>query len=104
VRSSATGGTTTIRLPALGRAALASLRNANVKVTIALHASNGKVLVVPLAALDTDARGVVHVVRVGKGGSTEVVGVEVGLAADGFVEVRSSDGDLAAGDQVEVGR
>jgi peptidoglycan hydrolase-like protein with peptidoglycan-binding domain len=103
VRRTATGGTTTIRLPALARTARSSLADANVKVTVPLQASSGKVLVVPIAALNTDARGTVHVVRVGAGGSENTLEVQVGLAADGFAEVTSPGRRLAAGDRVVVG-
>jgi peptidoglycan hydrolase-like protein with peptidoglycan-binding domain len=103
VRHTATGGTTTIALPALQPSDRASLANANVRVQVPLQASPGKVLVVPVAALSTDAGGVVHVVRIDADGSAHPVTVALGLAADGFARVTPHDGRLRAGDRVEVG-
>jgi peptidoglycan hydrolase-like protein with peptidoglycan-binding domain len=103
VHRTATGGTTTIRLPVLAPHAQASLKNANVRVTVPLRASSGKVLVVPVAALSTDAGGIVHVVRVDSDGTSHPVQVRLGLAADGFAQVRPQGGRLEAGDRVEVG-
>ena len=60
-------------------------------------------LAVPLAALSTDAAGTVRVVRVASDGSSETVEVEMGLSAEGYVEVSADRDDLAAGDRVVVG-
>lgn len=104
VRRTATGGRTDVRVPELGRAARRALRGANVKVTVPLGASDGKVLVVPLAALNTDADGAVRVIRQDDGGATTDVEVEVGLSSGGFAEVTARTGALAAGQRVVVGR
>jgi peptidoglycan hydrolase-like protein with peptidoglycan-binding domain len=99
-----TGGAASIRLPSLSVGGRRSLEGANVRVTVPLQASSGKVLVVPVAALITDARRQVHVVRVDADGSEHAVEVGVGLSADGYAAVRPHDGRLEAGDRVVVGR
>jgi hypothetical protein len=104
VRRSATGGSTTVRLPALSPARARSLVDADVKVTIPLSTTSGAVLLVPLAALSTGADGEVRVQRVSAGGTTSTVGVGVGLSSDGYCEVTPTSGRLAAGDRVVVGR
>ena len=58
-----------------------------------------KVLTVPVNALLALLEGGYAVERVTDSGSTELVPVEVGLFADGWVEV---EGDLSAGDEVVV--
>ena len=73
-------------------------------MTVPLQTSSGKVLVVPVAALITDARRQVHVVRVDADGSQHQVAVGVGLSADGYAEVQLREGRLEAGDRVVVGR
>lgn len=86
------------------------LQGANVRVGIPVGATDGDVLSVPLAALSAGAGGDsrVEVVdgdpRDGARAETRLVEVETGLAADGAVEVRAVDGDLAEGDLVVVGR
>lgn len=103
VRSTGTGARTTVLLPALSPGRTRAVRGANVKVSVPLGSSGGRVLVVPLAALSTDAAGTVRVVRV-EGGDTETVEVVVGLAADGYAEVTPQEADtLAEGDDVVVG-
>lgn len=57
------------------------------------------VMAVPVNALLALLEGGYAVERVNADGGTELVAVEVGLFADGWVEVR---GDLAAGDEVVV--
>ena len=91
-------------LPSLDETARRSLQGADVRVTVPLQSTSGKALLVPLAALSTDARGVVRVERVAKDGSTRTLTVRVGLSAGGYAEVRSRSGDLSAGDRVVVGR
>lgn len=74
----------------------------NVRVTIPLESTGAEVLAVPVAALTAGPGGESRV-EVDRGGErTEIVVVETGLAADGYVEV-SAEG-LAAGDLVVVGR
>lgn len=103
VRRTGTGARTTVRLPTLSPGRTRAVRGANVKVSVPLGSSGGPVLVVPLAALSTDAAGTVRVVRVDDG-DTEAVEVVVGLAADGYAEVTPRDADeLAEGDDVVVG-
>lgn len=102
VTPTATGGRTTVRPLRLTERQRRALRGANVKVTVPLRSTGGRVLVVPLAALSTDAAGTVRVVRVDADGTTEAVEVATGLSAEGYAEVRG-DG-LAAGDRVVVGR
>jgi hypothetical protein len=108
VRRTATGGDTTVLLPALDPAVQRSLQGADVKVTVPLTSTAGKALLVPLAALSTDASGVVRVERVAKDGSTRAVTVRVGLSAGGYAVVRPQSGAergvLSAGDRVVVGR
>ncbi|TWD80549.1 putative peptidoglycan binding protein [Kribbella amoyensis] len=88
----------------LTAAQLERLREANVRVTIPVQSTNGKVLAVPVAALSAGSDGTsrVEVLREGK---VELVPVKVGLSADGFAQVTpAGDAKLAEGDQVVVGR
>lgn len=103
VVTTTTGGRTSLRLPSLTAKQEHALEGANVKVTVPLETTDGKVLVVPLAALTTDAGGTARVIRVAAGGATETIDVEVGLSAEGFAEVRPRKDTLAAGDRVVVG-
>jgi hypothetical protein len=104
VRRTTAGGDTTVLLPAIDSRDRGSLPGADVKVTVPLTSTSGKALLVPLAALSTDASGVVRVERVAKGGVTRAVTVRVGLSAGGYAVVRPRSGELAAGDRVVVGR
>ncbi|WP_324652475.1 hypothetical protein [Georgenia sp. H159] len=79
----------------------AAILGSNVRVTIPLESTSGDVLVVPVAALTAGPGGESRV-EVDRGEGTEIVVVETGLTAGGYVEVRSSE--LAAGDLVVVGR
>lgn len=89
---------------------LTRVQGSNVRVSIAVGATDGEVLSVPLAALSAGPGGEsrVEVVdgdpRDGDEAETRLVGVETGLAASGAVEVRPVDGELAAGDLVVVAR
>ncbi|KQS63660.1 hypothetical protein ASG41_17905 [Modestobacter sp. Leaf380] len=86
------------------------LQGTNVRVSIPVGATEGDVLSVPLAALSAGPGGEsrVEVVdgdpRAGAQAQTRLVVVETGLAADGAVEVRPTDGDLGEGDLVVAGR
>ncbi|MFI7059878.1 peptidoglycan-binding protein [Kribbella sp. NPDC050124] len=83
---------------------LALFRDANVRVTIPVKSTAGKVLAVPVAALSSgpDGGSRVEVLREGK---VELIPVTVGLSADGYAQVTpSGDSKLAEGDQVVVGR
>lgn len=83
---------------------LALLRDANVRVTIPVKSTAGKVLAVPVAALSSGSDGGSRV-EVLRNGKVELVPVKVGLTADGFAQVTpAGDATLAEGDQVVVGR
>jgi hypothetical protein len=83
---------------------LEQLRSANVRVTIPVKSTNGKVLAVPVAALSAGPDGSSRV-EVQRDGNTDLVKVTVGLSADGYAQVTPVAGaNLAAGDQVVVGR
>ncbi|MFJ2704806.1 peptidoglycan-binding protein [Streptomyces sp. NPDC087428] len=73
-----------------------------VKVTIKIGASDGKVLVVPLAAIRTSSDGKARV-QVERDGKVSDVHVTVGLSAAGLVEVKPSGSTLKQDDQVVVG-
>jgi peptidoglycan hydrolase-like protein with peptidoglycan-binding domain len=83
---------------------LEQLRSANVRVTIPVKSTNGKVLAVPVAALSAGPDGESRV-EVQRNGKTDLVKVTVGLSADGYAQVTPAAGaKLAPGDQVVVGR
>jgi len=83
---------------------LEQLRSANVRVTIPVKSTNGKVLAVPVAALSAGPDGSSRV-EVQRNGTTDLVKVTVGLSADGYAQVTPVGGaKLAPGDQVVVGR
>ena len=83
---------------------LALLRDANVRVTIPVKSTSGKVLAVPVAALSSGSDGASRV-EVLRNGQVELVPVTVGLTADGFAQVTpKGDAKLSEGDQVVVGR
>ncbi len=92
----------------------ADLRGANVKVTIAVGSSDGKVLSVPSSALFSTADGAVQVEVLTSDGSTRMQPVRTGLTADGQTEVHPVGADgkdveegpdtLDDGTQVVVGR
>jgi peptidoglycan hydrolase-like protein with peptidoglycan-binding domain len=92
----------------------AELRGANVKVTIAVGSSDGKVLSVPSAALFATADGAVRVEVLNADGTTRMQPVRTGLTADGQTEVHPVDADgrdvaegpdtLTEASQVVVGR
>jgi hypothetical protein len=89
---------------------ITQLQGSNVRVKIAVGATEGDVLSVPLAALTAGPGGEsrVEVVesdpRDGEDAKTRIVVVETGLAAKGAVEVTPTDGELDEGDLVVVGR
>jgi peptidoglycan hydrolase-like protein with peptidoglycan-binding domain len=89
---------------ALTAAQLALLRDANVRVTIPVKSTAGRVLAVPVAALSSGSDGGSRV-EVLRNGQVELIPVKAGLSADGFVQVTpSGDAKLSEGDQVVVGR
>lgn len=89
---------------------IAQLQGRSVRVRIAVGATEGDVLNVPLAALSAGPGGEsrVQVVegdpRDGERARTRLVTVDTGLAADGAAEVHPTDGTLSEGDLVVVGR
>ncbi|HWD83011.1 MAG TPA: peptidoglycan-binding protein [Kribbella sp.] len=89
---------------ALTASQLAVLRDANVRVTIPVKSTSGKVLAVPVAALSSGSDGASRV-EVLRNGQVELVPVTVGLSADGFAQVTpKGDAKLSEGDQVVVGK
>ncbi|HEY3562859.1 MAG TPA: peptidoglycan-binding protein [Kribbella sp.] len=89
---------------ALTASQLALLRDANVRVTIPVKSTSGKVLAVPVAALSSGSDGASRV-EVLRNGKVELVPVTVGLSADGFAQVTpKGDAKLVEGDQVVVGK
>ena len=64
-------------------AQLERLREANVRVTIPVKSTNGKVLAVPVAALSAGSDGASRV-EVLRNGKVELIPVKVGLTADGY--------------------
>lgn len=79
-------------------------RGQNLRVTVNLKATAGEVLVVPLAAVSGTADGLARVVKL-TGDHRSDVPVRAGLTADGYVEVSPvTEGTLAVGDSVVVGR
>jgi hypothetical protein len=85
------------------KTAPAQLVGASVKLTIAVKSTDEAVLTVPVTALSVGADGTSRV-QVQRGGRTEYVTVEPGLAAQGLVEVRPVQGELPAGTLVIVGQ
>jgi peptidoglycan hydrolase-like protein with peptidoglycan-binding domain len=83
-----------------------SLTGVNLRVTVTAAASEGPVLVVPLAAVSAGADGATRVSVLGPGAVDPVeVPVTAGLSADGFVAVEPvTPGGLVEGDLVVVGR
>lgn len=86
------------------------LQGSNVRVKVAVGATEGDVLSVPVAALTAGPGGEsrIEVVesdpREGKDAETRTVVVKTGLAARGAVEVKPVEGELEEGDLVVVGR
>ena len=83
-----------------------NLTGANLRVTITSAASDGAALVVPLAAVSSDASGGQRVSVLPDGTDDPVdVAVTVGISADGFIAVEPVEpGALGEGDKVVVGR
>lgn len=104
--SSSVGGEVAIRLDPVGELApetATALRGANVRVTIPVSSTGGDVLAVPLAALTSGPGGETRVSIAQADGQWQLVTVETGLAAQGYVEIVSADPDLKAGDRVLIG-
>jgi len=98
------GRSTVTMLPGpLTDAQLTALQGSNVRVRIPVSSTDGEVLAVPLAALTAGPGGESRLELATGGGKTELVTVETGLAAGGYVEITGSDRELEAGDLVVVG-
>ena len=86
-----------------------ALRGTNVRLTIPLASTEGKVLAVPIAALSSGSGGEDRVEllidpKSGPDAVTEIIKVETGLAANGYVQIMTTDSRLVAGAKVVVGR
>ncbi|WP_435616042.1 peptidoglycan-binding protein [Streptomyces coelicoflavus] len=102
------GGTSSAPVPLLVTiakpGALGKAAGGAATVTIEVGDSDGEVLTVPVAAVQTSAGGQARV-RVERDGRVVRVDVDLGISADGLVEVKPDDGDaLRKGDLVVVGR
>jgi hypothetical protein len=100
----ASGATAVVELVDPTPAQLDAIEGLNVQVTFPIAATDGEVLCVPLAALSAGAAGESRVEVVRDDGSTSLLEVTVGLAAEGYAEISPVDGTLADGDLVVVGR
>ncbi len=78
--------------------------NVNFRITIPITSSGGAVMAVPLAALSAGSDGTTRVEAERSPGQTELVRVNPGLRAEGFVEIEVIEGSLDVGDRVVVGR
>jgi multidrug efflux pump subunit AcrA (membrane-fusion protein) len=74
----------------------------SLRLTIPVESTEGEVLTVPVSALTLGADGSTRVEKVTPDGN-EVVTVDPGLSADGYVEIVPADGSLAVGDSVVIG-
>lgn len=83
---------------------IAVLLGQNIKITVPVSSTGEEVLAVPAAALTAGSGGESRVERAASDGTTALVTVETGLAADGFVQIVSSEQPLSATDQVVVGK
>ncbi|WP_251381923.1 MULTISPECIES: hypothetical protein [unclassified Leucobacter] len=86
-----------------------ALRGTNVRVRVPVASTDGDVLAVPIAALSAGSGGQDRVellvdLKSGPDAVTELIDVQAGLAADGFVEITSDDSRFKAGAKVVVGR
>lgn len=81
----------------------ATMQGRNVRITIPVTSTTEEVLAVPLAAVDTGPGGEARIDVVTGEGTTALLTVRLGLAADGYVEVTALDGELTEGDRVVVG-
>lgn len=76
----------------------------NIKITVPVSSTGDEVLAVPAAALTAGSGGESRVERAADDGTTELLTVETGLAAQGYVEIVSSQEPLAVTDKVVVGK
>jgi len=102
--SSGTRYTVTFTPVDLSPEQISALQGENVRMTVPVDSTGGEVLAVPSAALTAGSGGESRVEVTKDGSATELVTVATGLAADGFVEITSSEAPLDAGDLVVVGK
>jgi peptidoglycan hydrolase-like protein with peptidoglycan-binding domain len=81
----------------------AKLTGVNLRVTIPVESTSGKVLAAPVAALSTAADGRSRVRVLGTHARPRDVEVRVGLSAEGYVEIEPLHGAVEAGDEVVLG-
>lgn len=80
-----------------------SMLGRDVRLTISAATSDGKVLVVPLAAVSATADGSARVTVVSQDGAQRAVNVRTGITGDGRVAVTPLSGNLKEGQRVLVG-
>ena len=83
---------------------ITQLQGSNVKVTVAVNSTGDKVLAVPSAALTAGPSGESRVERKVTGDTTELITVQTGLAASGYVQIMSAETPLSDGDLLVVGK
>ncbi|MBP1326094.1 hypothetical protein JOF28_001326 [Leucobacter exalbidus] len=92
----------------LNKKQTSELRDANVRISFEIESTGGEVLAVPIAALtagpDGSSRIEIAQSQNANPDDTEIIDVETGLSAQGFVEVISDDPRVAEGAKVVVGR
>ncbi len=81
----------------------AALRYTNVRVRLPVRATDDQVLAVPLSALSIGPDGDSRIEVMDDDGTTRLVPVTTGLAADGYAEIASSAQPVEPGDLVVVG-
>jgi hypothetical protein len=102
--SDSSGRSTVVLVPgALPPEQVAALQGSNVRVTIPVSSTGGAVLAVPLAALTAGPGGESRVEVMDDDGTTALVEVTTGLAADGYVEVTGVGRELSEGELVVIG-
>jgi len=102
-RPSENGGSVDVRVVMNTIEDVSEFVGASVRVEIENQSTGAPVLVVPASAVSTSPDGSTTLLRSEADGVETVLTVDVGVAAQGFVEVTPLDGDLADGDLVVVG-
>lgn len=108
--SSAQSGPFTVQLKPekLTKAQTQALRDSNVRVRFEIESTGGKVLAVPIAAITAGPDGTSRVeIAPGQNADpdeTEMIDVELGLSAQGFVEIISDDPLLKPGAHAVIGK
>lgn len=103
------GGTATITLspgPDVAPEQRAEVAGQNVRIVIPVSATEGEVWAVPLSCVTAgpDGGSRIEVATDAASGRTRLVSVELGLAADGYVEIAGLDEPLSADMLVVLGR